>query len=163
VARAEPASEGETMPRPRAVCGRNPSSRSMAAQRPISGPGTGGRRAVATRGDHDHAAGRLARLGSLKDRACPQASLLDPADCDDGSADQAVPVVWVPKTPSNPSTWTLAGDGEVRKALQGWVRMVPAMADNPEGIDRCYEQMLVPDQLGRSPQILGSSGPRWCP
>jgi len=72
-------------------------------------------------------------------------------------------VLWVPKTPSNPSTWTLAGDGEVRKALQGWVRMVPAMADNPEGIDRCYEQMLVPDQLGRSPQILGSSGPRWCP
>jgi len=71
--------------------------------------------------------------------------------------------VWVPKTPSNPSTWTLAGDGEVRKALQGWVRMVPAMADNPEGIDRCYEQMLVPDQLGRSPQILGSPGPRWCP
>jgi hypothetical protein len=44
--------------------------------------------------DEDEASGP-ARLGSLEDRACREASCLDPADGQDGRADQAMPVVQV--------------------------------------------------------------------
>jgi hypothetical protein len=44
---------------------------------------------------NEDAPGPPGRLPSEEDRAAREVSSLDPADCDDGSADQAVPVVQV--------------------------------------------------------------------